>query len=127
MLDVKKLFTKVLDAIKADFVVEVGSNTYGNYRKWNSGIVEQWGYLTTGASSGNVQTNINFPISFKDTNYTVLLAASNNMNANTILIAENSYGSANRNRTVSNTTISVYKSGNAYAQGFNWFAIGYWK
>ena len=42
MLDVKTLLTKVLEALKVDYVVEEGTSTAWTYRKWNSGIAEAW-------------------------------------------------------------------------------------
>ena len=43
MLDVKKLLTKMLNAIKTDYIVEEGTSGIWTYRKWNSGIAECWG------------------------------------------------------------------------------------
>lgn len=53
MLDVKKLLTKILDAIKVDFIVEEGTKgSYGKYRKWNSGKCEFWyAYDVTGVTT----------------------------------------------------------------------------
>ena len=42
MLDVKKLLEKVLDALKADYVIDEGISGNWTYRKWNSGIAEAW-------------------------------------------------------------------------------------
>lgn len=48
MLDLKALLTKILDALKADYIVEQGTSGNWTYRKWNSGIAECWGeYKTT--------------------------------------------------------------------------------
>lgn len=43
MLDVKALLTKMLNAIKVDYIVEQGTSGIWAYRKWNSGIAECWG------------------------------------------------------------------------------------
>lgn len=43
MLNVKKTLTKILDALKADYVVEQGTSGIWTYRKWNSGVAECWG------------------------------------------------------------------------------------
>ena len=40
MLNVKKALTKILDALKADYVVEKGTDGNWTYRKWNSGRYE---------------------------------------------------------------------------------------
>lgn len=42
MLDLKALLVKILDALKVDYVVEEGTNTGWEYRKWNSGKLEAW-------------------------------------------------------------------------------------
>lgn len=42
MVNIKKLLLKILDAIKADFIVEQGTGWGGYYRKWNSGKAEYW-------------------------------------------------------------------------------------
>lgn len=46
MLDLKALLTKILDALKADYIVEQGTGNNWYYRKWNSGKVELWGYFS---------------------------------------------------------------------------------
>lgn len=43
MLDVKALLTKMLNAIKVDYIIEQGTSGIWTYRKWNSGIAECWG------------------------------------------------------------------------------------
>lgn len=40
MLNVKKTLTKILDALKVDYIVEEGTNNSWTYRKWNSGKYE---------------------------------------------------------------------------------------
>lgn len=59
MLDLKALLSKILDAIKVDYVVEqhfsTGSSDPWNYRKWNSGMAECWrSYSGTNSTSGAV-------------------------------------------------------------------------
>lgn len=48
----------------ADYIVEQGTNANGTYRKWNSGILEQWGYTTIGSNSAASWT---YPIPFYST------------------------------------------------------------
>lgn len=43
MLNIKKTLTKILDALKADYIVEQGTSGIWTYRKWNSGVAECWG------------------------------------------------------------------------------------
>lgn len=42
MLNIKKTLTKILDALKVDYVVEQGTSGSWAYRKWNSGLAELW-------------------------------------------------------------------------------------
>lgn len=47
MLDLKALLSKILDALKVDYVVEEGSSGgWVYYRKWKSGKAELWGYFS---------------------------------------------------------------------------------
>lgn len=125
MLDLKALLSKILDALKVDYIVEEGARGNGYYRKWNSGILEQWGQVTTSASSGNVSVNIAFPVAFVDTNYYLQAMPSRNFGLGQSL-AENYYTNGNRQATTTQTTISWYKSGNAYATEIRYFVIGRW-
>ena len=123
MLDVKAL---LLNIIKCDYVIEQGSNTNGYYRKWSSGTLEQWGQVTTSASSGNVSATIHFPVEFVDTAYYIQLTASRNFGVSQSL-AECYYSSGNRQATTAQTTVSWFKSGNSYATEIRYFVIGRWK
>ena len=125
MLDLKALLSKILDALKVDYIVEQGSNAYGTYRKWNSGVLEQWGQVTTSASNGNVSVSITFPVAFVDTNYYLQAMPSRNFGLGQSL-AENYYVNGNRQATTTQTIISWYKSGNAYATEIRYFVIGKW-
>lgn len=51
MLNIKKTLTKILDALKADYVVEQGTSGDWTYRKWNSGIAECWCDYSMGSFS----------------------------------------------------------------------------
>lgn len=72
MLNVKKTLTKILDALKADYVVEQGTTGIWTYRKWNSGIAECWGAenkvtpVTTSWGNGytSPQLSTSFPSDF---------------------------------------------------------------
>lgn len=75
MLDVKALLTKVLDAIKGDYVIEQGTSGQWLYTKWDSGKLEQWyvgspGYYTIGTTRGQLRSGgtitYTFPIPFHD-------------------------------------------------------------
>lgn len=64
MLDVKALLTKILDAIKVDYIVEQGTSGGWTYRKWNSGLAECWrnstGSIPSGWSSSGITINLPF-------------------------------------------------------------------
>lgn len=42
MLDLKALLSKILDALKVDYIVEQGTSGIWTYRKWSSGMAEAW-------------------------------------------------------------------------------------
>lgn len=68
MLDIKKLLTKILDALKVDYIVEEGTDNNWIYRKWHSGAVEAWRYsLNLGSQTGSVWVS---PIRYKDVTIT---------------------------------------------------------
>ena len=56
MLDVKALLTKILNAIKVDYIVEKGTSGNWHYRKWNSGIAECWGTISVTVTLTTVAT-----------------------------------------------------------------------
>lgn len=51
MLDVKALLTKMLNAVKVDYIIEQGTSGIWTYRKWNSGIAECWGERSVNSAS----------------------------------------------------------------------------
>ena len=64
MLDVKALLTKILDALKVDYVVEKGTVGDWSYRKWKSGIAEAWiANLSLGSQTPSVWVS---PVRYKD-------------------------------------------------------------
>ena len=50
MLNMKKTLTKILDALKVDYIVEQGTSGIWTYRKWHSGISECWGTASESTS-----------------------------------------------------------------------------
>lgn len=75
MLDVKALLTKVLDALKADYVVEQGTSGQWIYTKWDSGKLEQWyvgnpGSYTVNTTRGQLRSGnyitYTYPVAFID-------------------------------------------------------------
>lgn len=65
MLNTKKLFTKILDAIKADYVVERGASGTFHYRKWKSGEAEFWGYVQGNVPNGWSSTGVEITYPFE--------------------------------------------------------------
>lgn len=124
MLDLKALLGKILDALKVDYIIEEGANTYGTYRKWNSGVLEQWGQITTSASNGTASSNIQFPVSFIDTSYITMLTPRRNFGASMSVSESNTSG--NSQRTPSTTMVTWWKSGNAYATEIQFYVKGTW-
>lgn len=70
MLNAKKTLTKILDALKADYIVEQGTDGGWKYRKWYSGTAECWRIAELGVTSWSSwgswfytaqNTNIVFP------------------------------------------------------------------
>lgn len=75
MLNVKALLTKLMDSVKADYVVEQGTSGNWSYTKWNSGKLECWyegnpGSYTVGTARGSLYSGgtitYNYPIAFVD-------------------------------------------------------------
>ena len=93
MINPKKIIKYLLNAVKADYVVEQGTSGIWTYRKWNSGIAECWGTYTTSISVGNSSSaysvyrsgNIGipaYPFTFTGTpNVTAVCANGNSMGA----------------------------------------------
>ena len=58
-----------LQNLNKSYLVESGNSSNGYYRKYSDGFIEQWGITTIAGTHGS-KYDINFPISFKNTNYT---------------------------------------------------------
>lgn len=109
-----------------DFVVEQGSNEKGNYRKWKSGLLEQWGIVTYQATTQTLQTQtVNFPVSFKDTKYNMFLTLTRNSNIATSIGEGNAGG--NIERKVWGCVTRINKSASNSGVNANWYVVGYWK
>ena len=116
MLNIKKTLTKILDALKADYVVEQGTNANGSYRKWNSGIAECWGSVSI--ASGGFTGAWTYPIAFADKkdmciNMTPVDSTTTSWNIN---YGASTTTQANLGRTP-NTATNVYYM----------YAVGTWK
>ena len=60
MLNVKKTLTKIMDALKVDYIVEQGTSGIWTYRKWNSGISECWGVYTASSKTYSAHSGQSF-------------------------------------------------------------------
>ena len=108
--------------------IESGSNEYGNYMKYSTGDLIQWGILIVEANHAYV--DVNLPVAFKDTDYLIM--------ANS-LTAGASYGGSSaiqtfvspQKDTASLAYIYSYPSSGSTALSFDrkvcWIAIGKWK
>ena len=94
----------------SDYVVEIGSNANGNYRKWNSGVMEQWGAEASASASNH---SVTFPVSFAS-------------NTEYIVIGTNTSG-VQGNFMTSNSSPSSFMVYVTASTRLFWFAIGRWK
>lgn len=95
------------------------------YRKYEDGLLVQWGYLTN-SSSGSA--TVYFPISFYDATYrfvTTMETVSNEQSLYTALPYNKttSYVAVMRKFLLANNSITVGSS----TRSFDWMAIGRWK
>lgn len=83
MLDLKALLSKVLDALKVDYVVDIGTSGVWTYRKWNSGYVEAWAVASnssmswlayaTGLYYSNPQWTVKYPFTIYDASISAIV------------------------------------------------------
>jgi hypothetical protein len=69
-LNLKALLTKIVEALKVDYLIEQGTSGNWTYRKWNSGIAECWlpgwnpGSYTCGTARGSLYSGGNLSLTF---------------------------------------------------------------
>lgn len=112
----------------ADFVVEQGTSGVWTYRKWNSGIAECWGNVSTTPSTvnGNNAVTVNLPFTFVGTDYKVTITPAK------AAMYIDGVGDCATNGSITHTTTSFttaykYSYGTAYAVSFNVNVYGKWK
>lgn len=94
----------------SDVVIEQGTNANGSYRKWESGVLEQWG---TEASANASTHTVALPTSFKaDTPY--------------LVVGTNTSGTQ-ANFMTSNSSASSFTIYPTASVRLFWIAIGVWK
>lgn len=98
-----------------DYIVEEGEN----YRKWNSGILEQWG-IDTVLSTDSQYSSIIMPVAFTNTNYVVIGSIREQLNGYIFITPDSNDSQVFRCRvTDSNNTVLTSK--------VSWIAKGFWK
>jgi hypothetical protein len=88
------------------------------YYKLPDGLIMQWGY----ASAANGGQTIYFPISFLDTNYSVVTNTATDSPSLSVAIVKTI-----RYKNKSSLTIVSLQHGQAAGEPWSWFAIGRWK
>ena len=98
-----------------DYIVEEGEN----YRKWNSGILEQWG-IDTVLSTDSQYSSIIMPVAFTNTNYVVIGSIREQVNGYIFITPDSNDSQVFRCRvTDSNNAVLTSK--------VSWVAKGFWK
>lgn len=70
MYSLKKVLQTLAERLKIDYIVEQGTSDIWTYRKWASGILEQWGTVTINGSWSAWDGNI-YVLNGSTTNYAV--------------------------------------------------------
>lgn len=119
---------KIIDPLINDYIIDKGSNSYGNYIKYKSGRLVQYGKNTTSSSiqtpMGNVYRTANeveqrYPIPFVRENPYLITQARASLNSfyvsNESLISYAGY------------PIAYISISGGIVRWVYWLAIGYWK
>ncbi len=111
-----------------DYIVDQGANGIWTYRKWNSGIAECWGNVSTTPTTvnGNNAVSVNLPFTFVGTDYKVSISPAK------AAMYIDAFGDCATNGNITHTTTSFtmaykYSFGTAYAVSFNVNVYGKWK
>lgn len=111
-----------------DYITDQGTNGIWTYRKWNSGVAECWGNVSTTPTTvnGSNAVTVNLPFAFSGTDYKVNIAP-----AKTAMYIT-SFGDCATNGNITHTTTNFtmaykYSYGTAYAVSFNVNVYGKWK
>lgn len=111
-----------------DYVVEQGESGIWTYRKWNSGIAECWGNVSTTPTTvnGNNAVTVALPFNFVGTDYKV------NISPAKAAMYITSFGDCATNGTITHSATNFtmaykYSNGTAYTVSFNVNVYGNWK
>lgn len=122
-MSIKALLTRIVNALKVDYIVEEATSGIWTYRKWNSGIAETWGTYskTINANTTDVSNYISYPFAFTSTPCITLGLMAGGAD---LYKAHIEQGSTNTNQ-VRLVMMNAYTS--AVAMKVNVSAIGRWK
>lgn len=111
-----------------DFIVEQGVSGYWTYRKWNSGVAECWGRISStpaDVDSGN-NVAVTLPFAFADTGYVVQITKARN--GKLVSYQSDSDGAGNVKHSEDSFTLYyAYRYSGIYSVTFNLHVIGEWK
>lgn len=130
MLDLKALLSKILDALKVDYVVEEGTSGRWTYRKWNSGIGEcwcddtwttTWSFYTTGLYISGTLTKVT-PFTFYNADSTAHVSVN-------VKSAGSNWGWSAITRFSTNNLVAfgVVRNGNTGNVSASIYCVGRWK
>lgn len=124
IIKIKEIAEKL--GLIADYVVETGTSGIWTYRKWNSGVVECWGYwFATNASGSRKALEVYLPFAFSSTEYNVGVSLGHNGGTVSGIFGDFDTAS-NRQHTTTNFIFSWVGSG-TYSVGFYFDVKGSWK
>ena len=98
-----------------DYIVEKGEG----YRKWNSGILEQWG-VDTASSQDSVYSSTRMPIAFTNTDYVITGSIREQLNGFIFIMPDPTDPQVIRYRVTN-------LDGTAITSKIAWIAKGFWK
>ena len=106
-----------IPATPSDYIVEQAIN----YKKWNSGILEMWGYVAAGnASEYSTGT---FPVALASTSDVYINIGMQSSNTTAEKWSGASYGYT----SITTTTIKMYFYDKSWMDGKNYYVRGRWK
>ena len=129
MLNTKKLLTKILDAIKVDYVKAEGTSGSWKYREWNSGKYECWYRATIDGGNSYAMTTskgslyvgawktVQYPITFAESPTTAVMCNLSNENVIGIQAKEafqasiSLRGFASASLSTNSLTVQIYACG----------------
>lgn len=106
---------KIMSALSVKEAFEEGSNANGYWRRWPSGLIEQWGQTAGTGAHGTV--TVSYPVSF-----TTLASISAMCNRNENATVDDGTRNAH---AISLTQLNCINTTPSSIGAMNWYAIGY--